>query len=106
MGKTKNYGCGREKCSCIDSRIFHSVADPGCLTRIPDPDFYPSRILDPGSPDPKTATKEKKICCHKIPFFCSNKFHTIENYLIFEMLKEKLGQFSKNYRTFYTKSCH
>ncbi len=21
-----------------------SVADPGCLSRIPDPDFYPSRI--------------------------------------------------------------
>jgi hypothetical protein len=31
-----------------------SVADPGCLSRIPDPDFYPSRI-----PDPKTATKER-----------------------------------------------
>jgi hypothetical protein len=30
-----------------------SGADPGCLSRIPDPDFYPSRI-----PDPKTATKE------------------------------------------------
>jgi hypothetical protein len=26
-----------------------SVADPGCLSRIPDPDFYPSRIPDPGS---------------------------------------------------------
>ncbi len=23
---------------------FSSVADPGCLSRIPDPDFYPSRI--------------------------------------------------------------
>jgi hypothetical protein len=22
----------------------NSVADPGCLSRIPDPDFYPSRI--------------------------------------------------------------
>jgi hypothetical protein len=31
-----------------------SVADPGCLSRIPDPDFYPSRI-----PDPKTATQER-----------------------------------------------
>jgi hypothetical protein len=27
-------------------------ADPGCLSRIPDPDFYPSRISDP-----KTATE-------------------------------------------------
>jgi hypothetical protein len=31
-----------------------SVADPGCLSRIPDPDFYPFRI-----PDPKTAIKER-----------------------------------------------
>jgi hypothetical protein len=31
-----------------------SVADPGCLSRIPKPDFYPYRI-----PDPKTATKER-----------------------------------------------
>jgi hypothetical protein len=31
-----------------------SVADPGCLSRIPDPDFYSFRI-----PDPKTATKER-----------------------------------------------
>jgi hypothetical protein len=34
--------------------LENSVADPGCLSRIPDPDFYPSRI-----PDPKTATKER-----------------------------------------------
>ena len=26
----------------------YSVADPGCLSRIPDPDFYPSRIPDRG----------------------------------------------------------
>jgi hypothetical protein len=40
---------------------IHSVADPGCLSRIPNPDFYPSRIPDLGSriPDPKTATKER-----------------------------------------------
>ncbi len=35
-------------------RLFGSVADPGCISRIPDPDFYPSRI-----PDLKTATKER-----------------------------------------------
>jgi hypothetical protein len=30
-------------------------------SQIPDPDFYPSRIPDPGSriPDPKTVTKER-----------------------------------------------
>jgi hypothetical protein len=51
-----------------------SVADPGCLTRILDPEFYPSRI-----PDPKTAMKdrsEKKLVV--IPFFWSHKFHKIE----------------------------
>jgi hypothetical protein len=36
-----------------------SVADPECLSRISDPDFYLSRISDLGSriPDPTTATK-------------------------------------------------
>jgi hypothetical protein len=29
--------------------LVHSVADPGCLSRIPDPDFYPSWIPDLGS---------------------------------------------------------
>jgi hypothetical protein len=50
--------------------IFSSVADPGCLSRIPDPDFYPSRI-----PDPKTATKErgeKKLVV--IPFHVATNF--------------------------------
>ncbi len=31
------------------SETVSSVADPGCLSRIPDPDFYPSRIPVPGS---------------------------------------------------------
>jgi hypothetical protein len=35
--------------------MLSSVADPGCLSQITDPDFYPSRI-----PDPKTPTKEKE----------------------------------------------
>ncbi len=62
-----------------------SVADPGCLSRIPDPDFYPSRI-----PDPKTAKKRevKKISCHN--FLCSHKFHKIVNYFSFEVLKKKI----------------
>jgi hypothetical protein len=68
------------------------VADPECLSRIPDPDFYPSRI-----PDPKTVTKErgeKNFCYHT--FFCGHKFHKIEYYVIFEMLKKKfLGNFQR-----------
>jgi hypothetical protein len=49
--------------------VESSVADPGCLSRIPDP---------------KTATKErgqKKFVCQT--FFCSHKFHKIKNYFIF-----------------------
>jgi hypothetical protein len=33
-------------------QFFTSVADLGCLSRIPDPDFLPI-------PDPKTLTKER-----------------------------------------------
>jgi hypothetical protein len=65
---------------------------------IPDPDFYPSRI-----PDPKTATKErgkKKIC---YTFFCSHKFHKIEYYFIFEMLKKKIWPIFKELLKFLPK---
>ena len=55
---------------------------------IPDPDFYPSRIPDLGSRIQKQERDEKKICCHT--FFCSHKFHIIENYFIFEMLNKKI----------------
>jgi hypothetical protein len=36
-----------------------SVADPGCLSQILDPDFYPFRIPNLGSKIQKTATKER-----------------------------------------------
>ncbi len=79
MKKEKN-------CENLMKMFVFSVADPGCLSLIPDSDIYPWQI-----PDPKTATKEKcekKISCHT--FFCSYKFHKIENYFIFEMLKKKI----------------
>ena len=59
-------------------RIEESVADPGCLSRIPDPDFYPSRI-----PDPKTATKErdeKKFFV--IPFYVATNFTKLNIILV------------------------
>ncbi len=49
-------------------RIPNQCCGSGIRIRIPDPDFYPSRIPDLGSripdpgsgiPDPKTATKER-----------------------------------------------
>jgi hypothetical protein len=51
MKSQKRKGLGQEWCIIV---LLVSVADPGCLSWIPDPDFYPSRI-----PDPKTATKER-----------------------------------------------
>jgi hypothetical protein len=63
------------------------VADPGCLSRIPDPDFTlpGSRILDP-----KTVTKERGEKNLLSYFFCSKTFHKIEYYVIFEMLNKKI----------------
>jgi hypothetical protein len=71
---------------------------------IPDPG---SRVFThPGSriPDPKTATKETGEKISRQTYFYSQKFHKIENYFIFEMLKKKnLGQFLK---TYYPKNCY
>jgi hypothetical protein len=67
---------------------------------ITDPEFYefyPSRI-----PDTTTSIKEKgeKICCPT--FFCSPKYHKIENYFIFKLVKMKnLSQSIKN-NSFFT----
>jgi hypothetical protein len=64
----------------VISRIFFSVADPECLSRIPDPNFYPSRISDP-----KTAIKErgrKKLVV--IPFFVAINFTKFKIILFLE----------------------
>jgi hypothetical protein len=73
------------------------VADAGCLSRIPDPDFYPSpipdlesRISDPRSQIQKRQQKrgvKKNLLSY---YFCSHKFHKIKNYCIFEMLKKTI----------------
>jgi hypothetical protein len=54
------------------------VADPGCLSGIPDPDFYPSRI-----PDPKTATKERgEKNIFVIPFYVATNFAKLKIILV------------------------
>ncbi len=49
-----------------------------------------SRIPDPGSRIRKQQQKRgvKNICIHT--FFCSHKYHKIENYFSFEMQKKKV----------------
>jgi len=95
----KQHGPKNSKISHKSSSRFHSdanldiVADPGCLSRIPDPDFDPYLILDLGSriPDQKTAMRdiceEKKILSYL--FFRVINFTKL-NYFIFEMLKKKI----------------
>jgi hypothetical protein len=56
-----------------------SVADPGCLSRIPDPDFYPSRIPDLGSRIQKQQQKrggEKKFVV--ITFYVASNFTKLQ----------------------------
>ncbi len=62
---------------------YSSVADPGCLSRI-------LIFTHPGSRNQKQQQKRgmKKNCV--IPFLCSHKFHKIENYFSFEVLKKKI----------------
>ncbi len=82
-------------CFC---EIFSSVVDPGCLSRIPDPDFYPSWIQDPGSRilDPKTATKargEKKLVV--IPFYVATNFTKLYIVLVLNCWRKKIGPIFK-----------
>ncbi len=80
---------------------IHSVADPGCLSRITDSDFYPSRIRDPGS---KNSNKERgeNNSCHT--FLCRHIFHKIVNYFGFEVLKKKIwANFQRIIELFTTK---
>ncbi len=72
---------------------------------IPDPDFYPSWIQDPGSriPDPKTEGLKKLV----VIAFCVAINFTKLYLMLFLKTEDKIfGKFSKNSRTFYPKKCH
>ncbi len=67
---------------------------------IRNPDFYPSRIQKQLQ---KRGLKKKFDVIH----FLKPQISQNVKLFIFEMLKKKnVGQISKNYRTFYPKSCH
>ncbi len=81
-----------------------SITDPGCLSRIPDPDFYSPRILDPGSrildlgsripdPEPTTATEEKREKFVVLPFFVATNItkFKINIFLNWGFLNRDLG---------------
>ncbi len=76
---------------CCGSGMF--IPDPGCLSRIPVSYFYPSR----------TGSRIQKQQQYLLSYlFCCHKFHKILKLFYFWNAEEKnLGQFSKNYSTFY-----
>jgi hypothetical protein len=61
------------KTASVNNQNKNSVADPGCLSRIPDPNFYhpgseffPSRIRIFFITDPGSASKDLSILTQKI----------------------------------------
>jgi len=67
--------CRWLRCSVpADVSVSDSVADPGCLSRIPDPDFYPSRISDPRSRIQKQQQKRGVNIFFVIPFYVATSF--------------------------------
>jgi hypothetical protein len=80
-----------------------SVTDPGCLSRIPDPDLYPFR--NPGSQISATEERGEKKFVVK-PFFVATNFTKLKIILFLNAEEKNMGQFSKNYKTFYPKICH
>jgi hypothetical protein len=66
-----------------------------------DPDFYPSRIPDPGSNN-NNQREGEIICCYLFLGTTITKWK-----IIFEQVKEKMcGKFTKNYSIFYQKNCN
>jgi hypothetical protein len=67
-------------------QCYVSVADPGCLSRILDPDFYPFRI-----PDPKTARKERGKKINFKPFFVATNLTKFKIILLLKCCRKKFG---------------
>jgi hypothetical protein len=65
-----------------------SVADPGCLSRIPDPEFSPSRILDLGSRIQQNKRRSKKIFLICLIFFLRSAYELCAHDLLVYGLRE------------------
>ncbi len=68
---------------------------------IPYPRSWSLPIPDPGSKHSNNREEWKKISCQT--FSCSHKFHKIKFFYFWNAEEKNLGQFSKNYITFYSK---
>jgi hypothetical protein len=79
---------GVRRSGCLGRLPKNNVADPGCLYRIPDPDFYPFRIPDLGS---RIQKQQQKRGVRKI-FLCLFVGTNITKLkiILFEMLKKTI----------------
>jgi hypothetical protein len=68
----------------IHTVIKSSVADPGCLSQIADPDFYPSRIpgLGPQIQKQQQKRRGKIFCC--LTFFVATNITKLKLILFFK----------------------
>ncbi len=66
---------------------------------IPDPGSWFLPIPDPGSKNSNKREGWKKICSHT--FFVATNFTKLKIILVLKCRRKNLGEFSKNYRTFY-----
>ncbi len=57
---------------------------------IPNPESWFLPIPDPGSKNSNKREEWIEIFCHN--FLCSHKFHKIEKYFSFEVLKQKIWE--------------
>jgi hypothetical protein len=72
--------------------LLSSVADPGCLSRIPDPGYKNGN---------KREGRKKTV---SYLFFVATNVTKFKIILFLNWRKKNSGQFSKNYRTFYQKN--
>ncbi len=77
-----------------------SVADPGCLSRILIFTHSGSRIADPVSKNSNKREGRKKSVVK------ATNFTKLKIISFYNDEEKNVGQFSKNYRTFYPKICH
>jgi hypothetical protein len=70
------------------------VADPGCLSRIPDPDFFPSQISVSRiqKQQQKKGAKKKFVV---ITFYVATNFTKFEIILVLKCRRKKFGPIFK-----------
>ncbi len=74
-----------------------SVADPGCLSRIPDPDFYPSRIQ---KQQQKRGVKKKFVV---ITFYVATNLTKLQIILFLKCWRQKIEPIFKKLYNFLPK---